>query len=225
MSIDKTLRKKIEQQGSEVQGEEHKSGFPQAGSSYLTQIERIDAFLAKPNLADSARQMLQQKRDELISGSPYVEQLQDQSVSQGATDGETFLDFQLSSDASNSQSIIVNKSISSHSSTFQSVNTVQGTMTYSGTNSRLLLAGLTEYRNSLERHLGQLTSEYQQLEGRWRAFNSVSEGDYADQFRAGWMQTEARFRAYINQSQKIKALLNERISALEVLNRQESGLL
>lgn len=98
-------------------------------------------------------------------------------------------------------------------------------MTYSGTNSRLLLTGLLEYQNSLERHLGQLTSEYQQLEGRWRAFNSVSEGDYANQFRAGWMQTEARFKAYINQSQKIKALLNERISALEALNRQESGLL
>jgi len=98
-------------------------------------------------------------------------------------------------------------------------------MTYSGTNSRLLLTGLLEYRTSLERHLGQLTSEYHQLEGRWRAFNSVSEGDYADQFRAGWIQTEARFKAYIDQSQRIKALLNERISDLEDLNRQESGLL
>lgn len=98
-------------------------------------------------------------------------------------------------------------------------------MTYSGTNSRLLLAGLLNYRDSLGKHIDQLTSEYQQLEERWRAFNSVSEGDYADQFRAGWMQTEARFKTYINQSQKIKALLNERVSALEDLNRQESGLL
>lgn len=91
--------------------------------------------------------------------------------------------------------------------------------------SRLLLAGLLEYRNSLERHLGQVTAEYQQVEGRWRAFNAVSEGDYAEQFRSGWMKTESRFRTYINQSQKIKALLNDRISDLEALNRQESGLL
>ncbi|KPQ32411.1 MAG: hypothetical protein HLUCCO16_20185 [Phormidium sp. OSCR] len=98
-------------------------------------------------------------------------------------------------------------------------------MTYSGADSRLLLRGLQEYRGSLEKHLSQLTSDYQQLEGRWRAFNSVSEGDYADQFRSGWLRTEARFKEYINQSQKIKALLNERISALEDLNRQEGGLL
>jgi hypothetical protein len=92
------------------------------------------------------------------------------------------------------------------------------------TDSRLLLTGLLEYRNSLERHLGKVTAEYQQVDGRWRAFNAVSEGDYAEQFRSGWLKTEARFKAYIEQSQKIKVLLNERISDLEALNRQESGL-
>jgi hypothetical protein len=98
-------------------------------------------------------------------------------------------------------------------------------MTYSGaTDTRRLLAGLQEYRKSLEKHIAQLTSEYNQLENRWRAFNAVSEGDYATQFRSGWLQTDARFKGYINQSQKIKALLNERIVALEELNRQEGGL-
>jgi len=98
-------------------------------------------------------------------------------------------------------------------------------MTYSGaTDTRRLLAGLQEYQKSLEKHIAQLTSEYNQLENRWRAFNAASEGDYAAQFRSGWMQADARFKAYINQSQKIKSLLNERIVALEDLNRQESGL-
>jgi len=98
-------------------------------------------------------------------------------------------------------------------------------MSYSGaTDTRRLLAGLQEYRNSLEKHIAQLTSEYYQLEKRWRAFNAVSEGDYATQFRLGWTQTDARFKAYINQSQKIKALLNERITDLENVNRIESGL-
>jgi len=126
---------------------------------------------------------------------------------------------------SSSEPISGSQPISLNSFTFQSANSVQGTMTYSDTNSRLLLQGLLEYRDSLERHLSQLASEYQQLERRWQAFNAVSGGDYADQFRTGWRQTDARFKTYINQSQKIKALLNERISALEALNRQESGLL
>ncbi|WP_030008271.1 hypothetical protein [Picosynechococcus sp. NKBG042902] len=98
-------------------------------------------------------------------------------------------------------------------------------MAYSGaTDTRRLLAGLEAYRKSLERHIAQLTTEYTQLEKRWRAFNAVSEGDYAKQFRAGWLQTDARFKAYINQSQKIKVLLNERIAALQELNKQERGL-
>lgn len=93
-------------------------------------------------------------------------------------------------------------------------------MSYSGaTDTRLLLAGLKEYRTSLEKHIAQLTSEYSQLEQRWRAFNAVSEGDYANQFRSGWIETDKRFKAYINQSQRIKALLNERIDDLEAFNR------
>ena len=38
-------------------------------------------------------------------------------------------------------------------------------MTYSGaTDTRRLLAGLQEYQKSLEKHIAQLTSEYNQLE-------------------------------------------------------------
>ena len=92
------------------------------------------------------------------------------------------------------------------------------------TDTRLLLVGLREYHQSLEQHIAQLNSEYAQLEQRWRGFNAVAEGDYADQFRSGWMHTHARFQDYINQSEKIKALLNERIDALEAVNRQERML-
>lgn len=92
------------------------------------------------------------------------------------------------------------------------------------TDTRQLLTGLVEYRNSLERHLEQLAPEYQQLNGRWQAFSAVSEGDYANQFRAGWLRTGSQFELYINQSQKIIALLNERITALEEVNRSEGGL-
>lgn len=97
-------------------------------------------------------------------------------------------------------------------------------MSYSSTDSRLLLNGLKNYQSSLERHIAQVTAEYQQVNGRWHAFSQVSEGDYADQFRSGWLRTKAQFEAYIAQSQSIKALLSERIVALEALNRTEGGL-
>jgi hypothetical protein len=86
------------------------------------------------------------------------------------------------------------------------------------TDTRLLLLGLVKYRESLENHLNRLGAEYIQLENRWRIFNAVSEGDYADQFRVGWAQTEANFNFYINQAQKVKTLLNERIDDLTQLN-------
>ncbi len=90
--------------------------------------------------------------------------------------------------------------------------------------SRVLLAGLEEYRRVLERHLSQLTAEYQLLESNWRQFNAVSEGDYADQFRGGWMRTSQRFQEYIEQTQQINIVLNERIEHLRQLNRAEGGL-
>ena len=91
-------------------------------------------------------------------------------------------------------------------------------------NSQALLAGLIEYRDSLERHLTRLTPEYDRLANRWRAFSSVAEGDYAEQFRGGWLQTVSRFEDYLNRSILIKAMLDRRIADLEALNRPEGEL-
>lgn len=91
--------------------------------------------------------------------------------------------------------------------------------------SRILLSGLEEYRRVLERHLTQVTAEYQQLDNNWQQFNAVSEGDYADQFRAGWFRTSQRFHEYISQTRKISAVLDERIEQLRRLNQTEGGLL
>jgi hypothetical protein len=89
--------------------------------------------------------------------------------------------------------------------------------------SRVLLAGLEEYHSILIRHLSQLTAEYQQLDNNWRQFNAVSEGDYADQFRAGWARTAQRFQEYIDQTQKISVVLQERIEHLRRVNQSEGG--
>lgn len=91
-------------------------------------------------------------------------------------------------------------------------------------NSQALLVGLIEYRDSLERHLSRLTPEYDRLSNRWRSFSSVAEGDYAEQFRAGWLQTGSRFKDYLNRSTTIKAMLDRRIADLEALNRPEGEL-
>jgi len=91
--------------------------------------------------------------------------------------------------------------------------------------SRILLAELEEYRRVLERHLSQVTAEYQQLDNNWQQFNAVSEGDYADQFRDGWFRTSQRFHEYLAQTRKINAMLDERIEQLRRLNQAEGGLL
>ena len=97
-------------------------------------------------------------------------------------------------------------------------------MTNGAPDARRLLAGLKDYHKSLEKHLNKLNSEYQQLDNRWRAFNAVSAGDYADQFRNGWLRTKSQFESYIKQSQKIKAMLDKKIKYLEDFNRQEGGM-
>jgi hypothetical protein len=89
---------------------------------------------------------------------------------------------------------------------------------------RILLQGLKEYFASLETHINQLNSEYQQLENSWLKFNSVAQGDYADQFRGGWLKTQANFRDYINQSLKIKVMLEERINFLEQFNQNNQDI-
>jgi hypothetical protein len=92
-------------------------------------------------------------------------------------------------------------------------------MTYgSSVDTRVLLTRLIAYRKSLETHLNQIGSEYVQLANRWQMFNSVAEGNYADQFRSGWLKTDAQFKAYNSQSLKIKSFLDERIEFLASLN-------
>ena len=93
------------------------------------------------------------------------------------------------------------------------------------TDSRILLAGLEEYRSVLERHLSRLTAEYHQLDNTWRQFNDASEGDYANQFRSGWIRTSQRFQEYIEQPQQISIVLDERIEHLRKLNQFEDGLI
>ncbi len=91
--------------------------------------------------------------------------------------------------------------------------------------SRILLVGLEEYRRVLRRHLSNLTDEFQQLDSTWRHFSAVYEGNAADQFREGWIRTSQRFQEYIDQTQKISVVLDERVEYLRVANQTEGGLI
>jgi uncharacterized protein YukE len=93
------------------------------------------------------------------------------------------------------------------------------------TDSRVLLAGLEEYHRVLGKHLSTLTSEFQQVSNVWHQFSTVYEGESADQFRQGWIRTSQRFQEYIEQTQKISAILDKRIEDLRAYNRSESGLI
>lgn len=89
---------------------------------------------------------------------------------------------------------------------------------------RILLRLLTDYRESLQRHLTQLRSEYQTLEAQWNSFGPEYEGDGADQYKAGWARTASRFNEYIDRSTQILFLLEDRITRLEKLNTQEGTI-
>ncbi len=82
-----------------------------------------------------------------------------------------------------------------------------------------LLSGLRAYRDSLDRHARSLQREYQQLNGRWRALQRVYEGRAAKEFHAHWGRTDQVFSDYLAASQRVRRLLDERISALERLDR------
>lgn len=89
---------------------------------------------------------------------------------------------------------------------------------------RVLLSGLKAYRSSLGRHLTQLRTEFQALQGRWQAFSAVFAGDAADEFKPGWANTTASFEEYIARTTAISKMLDERIQRLEEANRQEGIL-
>jgi uncharacterized protein YukE len=92
------------------------------------------------------------------------------------------------------------------------------------TDSRILLRGLEEYNRVLEQHSSMLKMEFDHLDSRWQQFSSVYEGEAADQFRAGWIRTTQNFQEYIEQTERIRGLLRERIDALRDADRAESGL-
>lgn len=86
------------------------------------------------------------------------------------------------------------------------------------TDTTRLLRGLEDYHASLVKHLTSLQAEYNQLDRRWRAFSAVYEGTAAREFHAHWERTRRMFEEYMQATQKIQHILDERIEALRRLD-------
>lgn len=83
-----------------------------------------------------------------------------------------------------------------------------------------LLTKLKEYRAALHHHRQSLQSEYDHLDQQWHRFRSVYEGDAARDFQSHWLRTCGCFSDYIAATFLVMQLLEERIAALEQLDRQ-----
>ncbi len=80
-----------------------------------------------------------------------------------------------------------------------------------------LRQGLQEYHSGLNRHVGQLEHDFENIEGRFMALSREYEGQAAEEFRNAWSQTASWFRDYINQTRQLSDVLEERTRALNPL--------
>ena len=82
------------------------------------------------------------------------------------------------------------------------------------TDAAILLRTLQDYYVTLDLHVQKLQQEWTGLDNTYRAFQQEYEGDAAREFHANWLRTKYGFEQYIEGTQPIGKVLNERISAL-----------
>jgi hypothetical protein len=82
-----------------------------------------------------------------------------------------------------------------------------------------LLAGLTEYKQSLEQHLAKLQSDYGEMKQRTWLCSRVYEGSDATEFWSHWHRTDEEFLEYTLEVSKLIPMLNERIDVLRQFER------
>jgi len=85
-----------------------------------------------------------------------------------------------------------------------------------GTDPGLLKNGLKNYSESLAYHQRELQEDFRDLSQHFALVNQAYEGVAAEAFKNSWMATAHWFEDYIDQTTLLIALLEERISALEL---------
>ena len=79
---------------------------------------------------------------------------------------------------------------------------------------RALLAGLVDYRDSVERQVASLRDDFQEVAHTWANLDECFAGNAADEFRPIWEGTSQGFREYIEHTTAILRVLSERIEYL-----------
>jgi len=87
---------------------------------------------------------------------------------------------------------------------------------------KTLLVGLMDYRDTLGRHIQQMDEEFQSLNRMWSQFEMVYHGDAAYEFKSLWMRTSMFFQDYMERTRRILQVLEERIAALQILDHSSS---
>jgi hypothetical protein len=87
------------------------------------------------------------------------------------------------------------------------------------TDMRALLAGLEEYRQSVEQHLEVVHEDFDEVSHYWLALSECFAGNAADEFRPIWEVASQRFREYVERWTAIVRVLGERIDSLRQAER------
>lgn len=88
-----------------------------------------------------------------------------------------------------------------------------------------LLTGLEDYHRELTSHLRTVQDEFNAVRNVGEQFITEYEGDAAEQFKAGWARTKQKFDTYTTDTDRISAMLDERIESLRGVAREENDLI
>jgi len=80
-----------------------------------------------------------------------------------------------------------------------------------------LRAGLAAYRQSLARHLGRLSNDFQDVQKAWTELDHEYAGQAAEEFRQRWRVTAEWFEEYMEAVRNLSATLEERSRHLQGL--------
>jgi hypothetical protein len=83
------------------------------------------------------------------------------------------------------------------------------------TDATLLAQHLDRFDEAIRRHLQLLSDEFRRLEHSWDELRDCYEGAGADRFEAVWTGTSRRFEDYLQRSEALRAVLQERLAALQ----------
>ena len=83
------------------------------------------------------------------------------------------------------------------------------------TDATLLGQHLGQFDEAVRRHLQLVSDEFKHLQQSWDELRECYEGTGADRFEAVWTGTSRRFEEYLERSEALRVVLQERLAALQ----------